>query len=86
MEEEKVGDVCPACGVPGKMFEPYTDKISEQRKKILDRHIHPIMVHAPQAFAFFLLFFSIVVLLINQPVRTNLLVAIRIMAFCLKFQ
>lgn len=85
MEEEKVGDVCPACGVPGKMFEPYADKISEQRKKILDRHIHPIMVHAPQAFAFFLLFFSMVVLLINQPVRTDLLVAIRIMAFCLPF-
>ena len=58
--------------VPGKMFEPYTDKISEQRKKILDRHIHPIMVHAPQAFAFFLLFFSMVVLLINQPVRTGI--------------
>ena len=23
--EGKIKDVCPACGVPAKMFEPYTD-------------------------------------------------------------
>ena len=85
MQEEKIGAVCPACGVPAKMFEPYTDRISEQRREILDRHIHPVIVHAPQAFAFFLLLFSIVVLFIHQPFRNDLLSAIKVMAFCLPF-
>ena len=49
--EGKIKDVCPACGVPAKMFEPYTDPVSEKRRMILVLHIHPIMVHFPQAFA-----------------------------------
>jgi hypothetical protein len=85
MEAQKVGNVCPACGVPSKMFEPYVDKVSEQRKRILDLHIHPVIVHAPQAFAFFLLFFSVVALFINGTVKNELLIAIKILAFCLPF-
>ena len=49
--EGKIKDVCPACGVPAKMFEPYADPVSEKRRMILGLHIHPIMVHFPQAFA-----------------------------------
>lgn len=46
-----VRDVCPACGVPAKMFEPYKDPVSARRRRILDLHTHPVMVHFPQAFA-----------------------------------
>ncbi len=49
---DKIKDVCPACGVPAKMFEPYTDPVSEKRRMILGLHIHPIIVHFPQSFAF----------------------------------
>ena len=52
MLEEKLGDVCPACGVLKKMFEPHNDRVSEKRRKVLEMHIHPIMVHFSQAFAF----------------------------------
>lgn len=55
MEAAKLGEVCPACGVPAKQFEPYDDKVSEKRRRLLDLHIHPIVVHLPQAFAAFLL-------------------------------
>jgi hypothetical protein len=51
-KEGAVKDVCPACGVPAKMFEPYTDPVSEKRRMILGLHIHPIIVHFPQSFAF----------------------------------
>lgn len=50
METGKIGDVCPACGVPSKVFEPYKLTMSEDRYKFLSLHIHPIVLHFPQAF------------------------------------
>jgi ribosomal protein L37E len=43
--ESRVGDVCPACGVPRKMLEPWNDPISPKRRGILDLGIHPIILH-----------------------------------------
>jgi rubredoxin len=51
MEAGALKDRCPACGVPAKQFEPHEEKVSEGRKRILDLHIHPVVVHMPQAFA-----------------------------------
>jgi uncharacterized membrane protein/rubredoxin len=51
MEESKLKDACPACGVPRKMFEPFTDTVSEKRKRILNLDIHPIIVHFAVSFA-----------------------------------
>ena len=85
MEARKLGEVCPACGVPSKMFEPYVDRVSEQRKRILERHIHPVIVHAPQAFAFFLLFFAVIAPFMSGPLRSELVITIGILAFCLPF-
>lgn len=85
MEARKVGEVCPACGVPGEMFEPHVDRVSEQRRRILDRHIHPVIVHVPQAFAFFLPLFAAVVPFVNEPLKNELTATIRILAFCLPF-
>lgn len=50
METGKIEDVCPACGVPAKVFEPYKLTISEDRYKWLSLHMHPIILHFPQAF------------------------------------
>lgn len=72
MERSKLGDRCPACGVSAKMFEPYDDKVSEKRRKLLDLHIHPIVVHFPQAFAAFLVAAGIVLLFAADPLRTLL--------------
>ena len=51
MEESRLKDSCPACGVPRKMFEPYTDPVSTRRRRILNLHIHPILDHFAMAFA-----------------------------------
>jgi O-antigen/teichoic acid export membrane protein len=49
--ERKLKDKCPACGAPRAVFEPYKDRISEKRRKLLDLHLHHIFVHFPQAFS-----------------------------------
>ena len=52
MEKSALGEVCPAFGVKKEMFEPWEDKVGALRRLILDRHLHPVIVHAPQALAF----------------------------------
>jgi len=83
--EGKIKDVCPACGVPAKMFEPYTDPVSEKRRMILGLHIHPIMVHFPQAFSITL--FLLIVLSYFTPVKIKWMFfdAILVISFLLPY-
>lgn len=55
-------DVCPACGVSKKLFEPYEPKVSEKRRKLLEIKIHPQIVHFPEAFTIF----TLLLILINM--------------------
>lgn len=50
IREDRLGEVCPACGVAKTAFEPYSFKMSEMRRRLLELHLHPIAVHFPQAF------------------------------------
>ena len=50
MEAEKLGDVCPACGMPRKVFEPYRERVSSNRLMMLNLDLHPIAIHFSQAF------------------------------------
>ncbi|RXQ91538.1 hypothetical protein EO244_12385 [Ancylomarina salipaludis] len=50
MEKDKLGDVCPACGLPHKVFEPYREKVSLNRLMILNLDLHPIAIHLSQSF------------------------------------
>jgi len=49
MESDKLGDVCPACGLPRKVFEPYRERVSSNRLTILNLDLHPIVIHLSQA-------------------------------------
>ena len=51
MAEEKLGEVCPACGALRKVFEPYVDPVAPERRRRLDLDLHPILVHFPVAFS-----------------------------------
>lgn len=82
-EEKELRDVCPACGVPRKMFEPYRHPISESRRRILDLHMHPVVVHAPQALAFLLVVMTALLLMVRGPLQADLAASVRIMAICL---
>jgi hypothetical protein len=50
MEADKLGDVCPACGLPRKVFEPYRERVSLNRLKLLNLDLHPIAIHLSQSF------------------------------------
>ena len=63
MDASHLKDVCPACGLPKTVFEPYTKKISSKRKFIIDQHIHPVSVHFPQVFIVVIMFMLILCLL-----------------------
>jgi rubredoxin len=49
MEADKLGDVCPACGLPRKVFEPYRERVSRNRLMILNIDLHPIAIHLSQS-------------------------------------
>jgi hypothetical protein len=49
MEADKLGDVCPACGMPRKVFEPYRERVSRNRLMLLNFDLHPIAIHLSQA-------------------------------------
>jgi rubredoxin len=48
MEADKLGDVCPACGLPRKVFEPYRERVSLNRLMLLNLDLHPIAIHLSQ--------------------------------------
>lgn len=83
--EGKIKDVCPACGVPAKMFEPYTDPVSQKRRLILGLHIHPIMVHFPQAFTVTLFILAVLSYVTPPAIKESLIVSIKVISFFLPY-
>jgi rubredoxin len=81
--ESKLGEICPACGVPRTAFEPYVENISKRRKFILDLNIHPILVHFPQAYATILPLLIVLGILIAPPLGSDLLAAARVLSYVL---
>jgi rRNA maturation protein Nop10 len=49
--EGRLKDVCPACGAPRKMLEPWADPVSERRRALLELGLHPMVIHFTVAFA-----------------------------------
>lgn len=50
LKAKEAPGICPACGFKGKIFEEFESPVSEKRRKILDLHVHPVMVNLPVAF------------------------------------
>ena len=59
MEADKLGDVCPACGLPRKVFEPYRERVSRNRLMMLNLDLHPIAIHLSQTLVIAIPFFVI---------------------------
>jgi hypothetical protein len=84
-KEGTIKDICPACGVPAKMFEPYTDPVSEKRRLILGLHLHPIMVHFPQAFAITLFLLAVLSYFAPTAIKEALFNSIQVISFLLPY-
>jgi len=54
MEADKLKDVCPACGISAKVFEPYRERVAFNRLFVLSLDLHPISIHLSQTFVFFI--------------------------------
>jgi uncharacterized membrane protein/rubredoxin len=84
-DQGNIKDVCPACGVPAKMFEPYNHPVSLKRRRILDLHTHPVMVHFPQAFALTLFILSCFAFFVPQSLMETLSSTIKTLSVLLPF-
>jgi hypothetical protein len=86
IEAGQVGKFCPACGLPAERFEPYSRPMSEKRLRFLDMHIHPIVVHFPQAFATTLVVLAAALAILGEgALRSVLLDAAKLLAALLPF-
>ncbi len=85
IKRSQMKDVCPACGVKSSAFEPYESKISEKRMKLLEFHIHPILVHFPGGLVPIILTIAILVAIFNDPLKSNLFIALKIITVILPF-
>jgi uncharacterized membrane protein/rubredoxin len=84
-DNNNIKRVCPACGLPKTVFEPWKEKISKKRKMLLELNLHPISVHFPQAIASFIPLFIIGYLFLEQEIGIQLLTASKILAWLFPF-
>ncbi|UCH98445.1 MAG: rubredoxin [Candidatus Aminicenantes bacterium] len=77
------GEVCPACGAAKAAFQPYVDKMSPKRRKILNLHIHNILVHFPQAFSFLMLFLIFMTLFLKDSLKYEFMTTFKILSIFL---
>lgn len=66
IEADKLGDVCPACGMPRKVFEPYRERVSRNRLMLLNLDLHPIAIHLSQALVIAIPVLSIIMTAFKQ--------------------
>lgn len=66
MDSDKLGDVCPACGMPRKVFEPYRERVSRNRLILLNFDLHPIAIHLSQSLVIAIPILVIITNLFNQ--------------------
>jgi len=83
MAESRLKDKCPACGVPRQMLEPYTDPISERRRRVLNFDLHPIAVHFPISFTVAILVFSIASIFLGGPIQGFVISTTKVLALFL---
>lgn len=79
------GDVCPACGVSKTAFQVYVDRVSQKRRKILNLHIHNILVHFPQAFSLLMLFLIFTPFFLKGPLQSEFLITFKVISIFLPF-
>lgn len=85
MLDRKLKEICPACGVPRKAFEPYKDPLSPARSRLLSLHLHPIAVHFPQAFASIIPVLLAAGWLLPVPFTNELVITALVLLYILPF-
>ena len=84
-DQGKIKDICPACGVSAKMFETYIHPVSLKRRRIIELHTHPVMVHFPLAFVLTLFILSVALQFVSAKIQVDLTSTIQVLSFLLPF-
>ena len=79
MEADKLGDVCPACGMPRRAFEPYRERVSLNRLFLLKFDLHPIAIHLSQSLVILIPFLAVFINL-NNHFQSDILKSVLIFA------
>jgi uncharacterized membrane protein len=85
IEEGKLKDVCPACGMPSKSFEQYKQTTNEKRLAAIERHVHPILIHLVMSPTMLNIVLLLLVLFVGGSLNSDLWVVIRFNIFLLPF-
>ncbi len=85
IKSRNLKNVCPACGVNKKFFEPFDDNISPVRRKILELYLHPIVVHFSVAISIFLFLAVLISFFTSGKVSTALYGTSAVMSVALPF-
>lgn len=85
MEQEKMGELCPACGVKVAMFIPHDERISERRKFLLSLDIHPVLVHFTQAYTGTILALSLLALVLKSGWLERITAVVMVLSLALPF-
>ncbi len=85
IEANKLRDFCPACGAERSVFEEYNSEISEERRKKLNRHLHPSLVHFPEAFSIGIIILIIIALLTGGEPSNEFFITAKILIWFLPF-
>jgi uncharacterized membrane protein YvbJ len=85
IEEGRLKDVCPACGMPSKAFESYKQTINEKRLAALEKHIHPVLIHLVMSPTMLNIVLLLLVLFASGSFNSNLWVVIRFNIYLLPF-
>ncbi|MBD3194839.1 MAG: hypothetical protein GF317_07285 [Candidatus Lokiarchaeota archaeon] len=85
IEESKLGEVCPACGVPKSAFEELTREVSEKRRKLMELNMHPIILHLPLGFTMFILILTLLNLIFPTFYFDTIYTTITVLSFTLPF-
>jgi rubredoxin len=80
MEAGKLKDVCPACGLSSKVFEPYRERVAVNRLFVLSLDLHPIAIHLSQTFVFLI---PLLLLIINLFPQFNRELFLHVLLFTL---
>jgi rubredoxin len=83
MDADKLGDVCPACGMPRKVFEPYRERVSRNRLVLLNFDLHPIVIHLSQSLVIAIPLLAVITNLFRQfqPEMLNSVLTFSVIVF-----
>ena len=85
MKKSRLKSLCPACGVPSRLFESYVDPLSSRRRLLLRLDIHPVLAHFPQAFTFSALILCIAARYLSGLWLAKILACLEILCITLPF-